>query len=83
MSIRISKYMNNKLVRVEIRGLTLWFSYETIVALIYKAELYIIENYWSNTTGRHLNFIDEDKSIRLDSSEFNFELDRIFKELNL
>ncbi len=49
---------NNKCHEVKIGGITLWFSYETIVA--YEDEegnLLVSENYWSNTTGRHLNAI--------------------------
>ena len=50
-----------------------YFSYSTLIAFkSYKTgNLYIIKNYWGTTTGKHLNWINPDKSIRLDEKEFN------------
>lgn len=54
----------SNLTRVDIGELTLWFSYETIVAFMFKGDFHISENVWSNTTGKHLNYIDPNKDIR-------------------
>ena len=52
-----------------------WFSYNTMVAYRIKGEFHIIKNYWNCTTGKHLNWIDPDKSIRedIDTFEANFK----------
>lgn len=51
-------------------GLTIYFSYETPIAFRLGDSLTIRENDWSNATGKHLNFIDDDKSKRIDGVEF-------------
>jgi hypothetical protein len=51
---------------------TLWFSYETIISF-YDSKLcksFTSENVWSNTTGKHLNFIEPDHKKRIPNSEF-------------
>ena len=57
---------------VVIGELTLWFSYKTVIAA--KAPGFgriVSENYWSSTTGKHLNSIDGgNKNDRLKSDEF-------------
>lgn len=57
-------------LRVDIGALTLYYSYETIVAFQSRGEFKIRENDWSVTTGKHLNWIDEDKSKRITGTEF-------------
>ena len=56
--MRITKEMNNKLTTVYIGDKKIYFSYETPVAFWNGRELFVSENEWSNTTGRHLNAID-------------------------
>lgn len=57
---------------VQIGNLTLYFSYETIIAFNGTEGLRILKNYWSTTTGRHLNAIDNgNKKNRLDQENFN------------
>lgn len=68
---------------VEIGRLTLYFSYQTVVAFNYKGELVIRENDWGPTTGRHLNCIDSDKRGRLCGEEFKKKLDNVLKECGL
>ena len=63
-----------------------YFSYETLVAFrpyTEKAEnnghrgLFVIQNYWQTTTGKHLNWIDGgNKSDRLSREDF----DRVYSE---
>lgn len=63
-------------LRVQIGSLTLWFSYNTIVAFQEPGKLpRVCENLWGSTTGKHLNSIDgSDKKSRLKAAEFEAEL---------
>lgn len=53
-------------------NMTLWFSYTTLVAFRVGANDKVVhENVWSNTTGKHLNQIDEgDKASRVSRGAF-------------
>lgn len=79
MNVSISNYSgrNTESYKVTINDLSLWFSYRTVVAFRFGGQFYIRENDWSTTTGRHLNEIDSDHSIRIPGVEFERELDRI------
>lgn len=54
-----------------------WFSYDTLVAFMINGEFHIIKNYWGTTTGKHLNWIDDDHSIREDRKTFDANLNRL------
>lgn len=54
-----------------------WFSYDTLVAFAINGEFYIIKNYWGTTTGKHLNWIDEDHGIREDKETFEANYNRL------
>lgn len=54
-----------------------WFSYDTLVAFKINGEFHIIKNYWGTTTGKHLNWIDSDKSIREDAETFEENYNRL------
>lgn len=56
---------------------SLWFSYDTLVAFSAGGEFHIIKNYWGNTTGKHLNWINPDKSIREDEKTFHYNAERL------
>lgn len=65
-------------------GITLYFSYETLIAFNgYVNEklngLFLIKNYWSSTTGKHLNFIDDNKEKRLDEKSFTSLFNKAIK----
>lgn len=45
--------------------LTYWFSYETLVGFEDDNKLLVANNEWGNITGKHLNLINKDKSIRV------------------
>jgi hypothetical protein len=51
---------NSVLVTVENGrdSLEIYFSYDTAVAFRFNGKLVVIRNYWSTTTGKHLNWID-------------------------
>ena len=56
---------------------TYYFSYDTLVAFTGNDGLVIRENVWGNTTGKHLNWINSDKSIRVDEETFNKKLEAL------
>ena len=60
-----------------------WFSYDTLVAFNINGEFHIIENYWGTTTGKHLNWIDDDHSIREDRETFDSNFNRLIESLNI
>lgn len=62
-------------VRVDVNELSMWFSYETMIAFqAPETGLVVHQNDWSTTTGKHLNEIDggdyQAKNARLSGSEF-------------
>lgn len=59
-----------------------WFSYDTLVAFNINGEFHIIKNYWGTTTGKHLNWIDSNKSIREDKETFYNNLSK-YNSFNL
>ncbi len=62
-------------LRFDIDGLTIWFSYKTPVAFdSVKTGFVIRENDWSTTTGKHLNWINDNHSIRVTGDEFQEKL---------
>lgn len=65
-----SNYGVNSLTVSFPSGFSLYYSYDTIVAFTGKNGLVIRENDWSTTTGKHLNWIDTDKSKRIKGEEF-------------
>lgn len=63
-------------LRVDIAGVTVWFSYQTPVAFRVGNQMVISENIWGRTTGKHLNWIS-DRSERVSHEEF----ERLWDEL--
>lgn len=65
----------------------LFFSYETIVSfsLLSPRNSFenTIKNYWKTTTGKFLNELEPDKTKRLNQEDFNKQLFKAFKILNL
>ena len=70
---------------IKLGSLELYFSYQTIIAIKDNKtnEFIISENKWNYTTGRHLNFISRDKSIRLNRKEFEKRAKEILKRYDL
>jgi hypothetical protein len=68
--------------KVTIGDVELYFSYDTVVAF-YDHGLVIRQNDWSTTTGRHLNWINPDKSIRISGEEFEKRLEKFLKKHKL
>ncbi len=63
--------------RVEVGGVTLWFSYHTLVAFCAGGERVVHQNDWSNTTGKHLNEINPDKTLRCKHDEFEEKFEKL------
>ena len=69
---------------IKIGRLTLYFSYDTIVAFSDGYKRYVCQNVWSKTTGKHLNWIDGgNKEGRLPYEEFKQKLEETLKKYNL
>jgi len=77
-----SKGNNNR--KVTIGDLELFYSYRTVIAFN-RAHwpTVIAQNQWGSTTGRHLNDVNPDKSIRLPYKEFKQQLKELLEELGL
>ena len=57
-------------------GITIYFSYQTVVAYYTPADGRVVsENIWGTTTGKHLNWIDPDHSIRTPRLMFEAKLE--------
>lgn len=62
--------VRTNLNRVDVNGVSFWFSYQTVVAFEDHKGLVVSENVWSQTTGKHLNSIQSDKSLRVPYEKF-------------
>jgi len=58
MYVRLTKGATPNEHSLTIDGLTLHFSYETVICFATDSELAVCENLWSQTTGQHLNRLD-------------------------
>jgi hypothetical protein len=75
-------YGVNALMFTDVNNIDYYFSYKTLVAFNHKSTgLVIRENLWGNTTGKHLNWIDNDKSKRVDTPTFFEKLDELKSNL--
>lgn len=54
-----------------------WYSYDTLVAFNIGGEFHIVKNVWGTTTGKHLNWICSDHSIRESAEEFEANFKRL------
>ncbi len=68
----------------DLKGIRIWFSYRTPVAFrasrVRGGHLFICENCWGPTTGKHLNAIDGgNKEARLPRREFEAALELALK----
>lgn len=75
---------NTKQIDVQVGSLTLNFSYQTVVAFSSPHSGFVIsKNVWSTTTGRHLNEIHPDKSLRVPNDVFMQMLKEVLKHYGL
>ena len=80
-----TSYLNTtKSLRVEYGLIDTYYSYATPVAFrSHNGKLYVSENVWSRTTGKHLTQIDGgDKKSRISHDQFVKLFNRAKEELN-
>ena len=79
--VELSRSFSGNLTRIYVgREVTLWFSYETIVAFAVRGEgTFKSRNVWSSTTGKHLNSIPAQV---LEPEEFEHRLDSLLARIN-
>ena len=66
---------------VKVNGVTLYYSYDFIVAFdSLETGLVIQENIWSQTTGKHLDSINPNREIRINQQEFLKKQNQVFKK---
>ena len=71
-------------IRLDVGSLSLWFSYDTVVAFQEDGNsCQVSENCWGPTTGKHLNWIESDKKARLSRDVFEHNLERVLATHNL
>jgi hypothetical protein len=69
---------------VQVGNMTLYFSYDTVIAFSSpKTGLVIRKNDWSTTTGKHLNAINPDKKVRINGEEFEQRLEELLQSYEL
>ena len=73
-----NNYGVNALMFTDVNDIEYYFSYKTLVAFNHKSlwgngGLVIRKNIWGTTTGKHLNWIDDDKSKRVKKKLLNFK----------
>lgn len=75
-----SRHYGLNTLKIKINNLTLYFSYNTIVAFRHpNYGLVVSENVYSKTTGKHLTWIEPNKNKRLDWREFKKKLNEVLK----
>jgi hypothetical protein len=81
MDITLTEGVNN-LRRVTLGSLSIWFSYETPIAVSREDETPLVaQNIWTTTTARHLNILDGgNKASRVPHQEV---LDRIADSISV
>lgn len=60
--------------RLDMGGLTIFFSYQTPIAFINSQGITARKNQWGPTTGKHLNFVSTKQDLRLSGEEFEKRL---------
>lgn len=71
-------------LRIDLPMGSIWFSYQTPIAFkLTDKHLVIRQNDWGPTTGKHLNWIDSDKSIRIPGKKFESLLEDAFSTVEV
>jgi hypothetical protein len=62
-------------LQVQFDSFTLFYSYQTIIAYKDNQDGFVMcKNSWGTTTGKHMNWLDEDHSKRIDGNLFEQKL---------
>lgn len=78
VNVKVSSYMNYEhrqnygthSLMVEIGDCRIYFSYQTVIVFYDGNKMYVSENIWGNTTGKHLREIEPDKRVWILRDEF-------------
>ena len=62
-------HIQSNFYSVDIKDITIYFSYQTPIAFSHCGQHFISKNEWGTTTGKHLNIINKDHKIRIDHSK--------------
>lgn len=68
-------HIQSNFYSVDIKDITIYFSYQTPIAFKDCGQLFISNNEWGTTTGKHLNIINRDHKIRIDHALLLSNLD--------
>ncbi len=67
---------------VTVCGIDLAFSYRTIIGIRVDWKGWVLRvNDWGPTTGKHLNYLNEDKNSRLEGNEFDKFVTDVFADM--
>lgn len=72
MNLPTVRVIASNFVHITMGDLKMWFSYGTLIAF-HRTKLIISENIWTKTTGKHLNQINSNKTIRVPYQIFTNE----------
>jgi hypothetical protein len=61
--MKLVKIRNNFHV-FKAKGYSIYFSYETPIALLFESEMFALDKYFSKTTNKHLNVLKSDYLIQ-------------------
>lgn len=80
MTMPTLEILSPSFTKVELTdSIGIWFSYETPIAFRVDDTTYISENVWSQTTGKHLNYIDGGaKAGRMKHADFLKKITELF-----
>ena len=67
--MKLTKIMNNFNALEWDDDITIYFSYETPVAICVKGKSYVAKNQWSKTTGKHINWCKQNIGTRYEEPE--------------
>lgn len=71
----IHTHIQSNFYSVDIKEITIYFSYQTPIAFRHCGKLFISINEWGTTTGKHLNILNRDHKIRIDHAMLLSNLD--------
>lgn len=60
--MRLVNIMSNNFHKLYIKGVVLYFSYETLIGLVSGNMTLVTKNEWGRTTGKHINYIKRNHS---------------------
>jgi hypothetical protein len=73
----------DKETQINLGKCVIYKSYDTVIAFRDESGLTITQNQWGNTTGKHLNNVCSDKSLRIPYDEFVKAYELFLKRHNL